>query len=278
MTTAAAKIQISVCWAFPADSPETSLPRLRAHGFEGVELWPDPLKKFGVERWGAALAATGLQCWQLCPYFDFVHGPGKIAASRKLLAEYLEYAGKLGCRRLRVFTGPPWGEGVVGAREASEAQWQAAIAELRSFCDLAGKQGVELCLECHEGSLMEDSVSALRLLGAVDRPNLTTNLQLPLVGEDWQASLRNLGPYTTHIHLHNWAREMADVSRAELTFLDAGIFDWRPVVGHIVHDCGRSLCLSIEHIGHHDPWEVARRDGPYLQQLRAAVLGSCSQV
>lgn len=269
-------IQLGFCWGFRDDTPASSLPRLRAHGFDGIELWPDPLKKFGPERWAAALQAGGMSCLQLCPYFNFVHGPEKIAASRLLLREYLEYARQLRCRRLRVFTGPPWGDGVIGARQASPAQWEAAITELRAYCDIAAGEGVELCLECHEGSLMEDSVSALRLLEAVDRPNLTTNLQLPLVNEPWQFSLQNLAPYTSHIHIHNWEKEMVDVSRAELTFLDAGIFDWQPVVWQIVQDCGRSLCLSVEHgehRGRHDLWETARRDGPYLQRLRRAILG-----
>ncbi len=271
-----AAIQIGFCWGFRDATPEEGLPRLRGHGFEGIELWPDPLKQFGVQRWAAALQEAGMRCFQLCPYFDFVHGPGKIEASRQMVREYLDFARVLDCHRLRVFTGPPWGEGVVGARAASEEQWQATITELRSFCDVAGKEGVELCLECHEGSLMEDSVSALRLLRAVDRLNLTTNLQLPLVGEDWRTSLNNLGPFTTHIHIHNWAKEMVDVSRAELTFLDAGIFDWLPVVRHIVKDCGRSVCLSVEHADHagrHEAWETARRDGPYLQRLRSSVTG-----
>lgn len=264
------KIQIGFCWGFGAASPEETLPKLRQHGFEGIELWPDPLQRFGVERWAQTLRESGLKCFQLCPYFNFVHGPSIVAASRQMLREYLDYAAVLGCRRLRVFTGPPWGEGVVGARDASAEQWQTAIAELQSYCDQAAVEGVELCLECHEGSLMEDSVAALRLLRAVARPNLTTNLQLPLVGEEWTVSLRNLAAYTTHIHIHNWEGEMVDVSRAQLTFLDAGIFDWRPVVREILNH-GRSLCLSVEHTDHagrHDPWETARRDGAYLQQLR----------
>ncbi len=55
--------------------------------------------------------------------------------------------------------------------------------------------GVELCLECHGGSLMEDSPSTERLLGLVDRRNLTVNLQFPLEGEPWDASART--PPTT---------------------------------------------------------------------------------
>ena len=51
---------------------------------------------------------------------------------------------------------------------------------------------------------MENSVSALRLLDAVDHPALTVNLQLPLLAEPWEDSVDRLGAYTTHIHIHNW--------------------------------------------------------------------------
>jgi sugar phosphate isomerase/epimerase len=264
-------IDLSICWGFGETTPEEGLPRLREYGFEGIELWPDLLGKFGTERWAAALRATGLTCFQLCPYFNFMEGEPKIEASRRMLEEFLQAAKAVGCRRLRVFTGPPWGQGVVGAHEATEQQWQDAILGLQEFCDRSAQQGVELCLECHEGSLMEDSPNALRLIRAVGRPNLTANLQLPLRNEDWQTSLQQMAPHTAHIHIHNWTQGLG---AGDLTFLGEGAFDWLPVVRHIAVGCGRRLCLSAEHINHggrHDPWETARRDGPALRALRERV-------
>ena len=264
-------IDLSICWSYPDTTPEIGLPRLRECGFEGVELWPDALKAFGAERWARALAGAGMRCFQLCPYFNFMEGEPKIEASRLMLDEFLTAARVVGSHRLRVFTGPPWGAGVVGAHEATEMQWQDAIRGLQEFCDRAAGDEVELCLECHEGSLMEDSPNALRLLHAVNRPNLTANLQLPLRNEDWRVSLQEMGRYTTHIHIHNWTRSLG---QGDLTFLGEGAFDWTPVVRHIAVACGQPLCLSVEHINHggrDDPWEVARRDGPFLQRLRARV-------
>ena len=184
-----------------------------------------------------------------------------------MLDEYLLAASKMNCQRLRVFTGPPWGEGVIGAQQASESQWAAAIHSLTEFCDVAAKQGVELCLECHDGSLMENSLAALRLLNAVNRKNLTTNLQLPLVDEEWKVSLDALAKYTTHIHIHNWVGEMG---KTPLTFIGSGTFDWTPVIRKVFAASGK-LCLSVEHVTHggrDDPWMVAERDGKYLNKLR----------
>lgn len=265
-------IDISICWAFPDSTPEAGLPRLHEYGFEGIELWPDRLHQWGVTRWAAALEASGMRCFQLCPYFDFVHGEAKIEESRRMLQEYLAAARALRCSRIRVFTGPPWGEGVVGAGDATPQQWQSAIHSLREFCAVAAEDGVELCLECHGGSLMENAPNALRLIEGVGQPNLTVNLQLPLLNEPWQESLHALAPYTTHIHIHNWERGLDD---GPLTFLAEGAFDWLPVVGHLV-SANRRVCLSVEHVDHngrHDPWETARYDGPFLQDLRRQCLG-----
>jgi len=94
------------------------------------------------------------------------------------------------------------------------------------------------------------------------------NLQLPFKGETWQRSVELLGVSTTHIHIHNWTSE-PEVS--PLTYLCEGSFDWRPVLRALAV-YGRRITLSIEHANHggrHDPWETARRDGPWLASLRA---------
>jgi sugar phosphate isomerase/epimerase len=262
-------ITLAFCWCFKDTEPQAGLARLRSFGFEGIELWPDYLNAFGASAWAQALEEAGMRCVKLCPYFNFMRGEESLATSRQMLVEYLAAAKALDCSRLRVFTGPPWGEGVVGGAQATSHQWQDAISGLREFCDRAAAQGVELCLECHEGSLMEDAPSALRLLHGVDRENLTVNLQLPLLNEPWTKSLELLGDRTTHIHIHNWTGGLGE---GDLTFLDAGKFDWRPVLEDLCVKRQRPLCLSVEHADHHgrdDAWESARRDGAYLNKLRA---------
>lgn len=267
-------IDLSFGWVFKDVEPEPGLVRLKSYGFEGIELWPNFLKQHGATAWSRALSSTGMTCFQLCPYFNFMGGETTMAASRDILSEFLEAAQELGCKRLRVFTGPPWGEGIIGAHEATSRQWEDATAGLQEFCDRALPHGVELCLECHKGSLMEDGPSALRLIKGVNRKNLTVNLQIPLVNEAWETSVRLLAPYTTHIHIHNWTKALG---QGDLTFLDAGVFDWRPVVYRLCVEEKRHVCLSVEHPAHtgqDDPWETARRDGPFLQKLREKIKAS----
>jgi sugar phosphate isomerase/epimerase len=268
--TATGRIDLGFCLTGDEVEPELVADRLHAAGFDGVELWPGPLKTYGVDRWDEALRARGLRALQLCPYFDFMRGEQSLTKTRAAAERWIDRAKALGCNKLRTFTGPPWGEGVVSATEATDQQWADTIRGLRELCDLAGP-GIELCLECHEGGLAEDSTSALRLLAGVDRPNLTTNLQLPLVGEAWEVSLDGLAPFTTHAHVHGYLGEPG----GPMTWLSdpANVFDWAPVVERVAVDRGRDLCLSVEHADHgrgDDIWDTVARDGPFLNRLRAA--------
>jgi len=262
-------IDLSICWQFgESTTPHVGLRRLASYGYEGIELWPDSLAAHPIGEWKDALAETGLRIFQLCPYFNFMEGQPKIDASRRILDEHLTIARETGCKRIRVFTGPPWGDGVVFAKDATGQQWADAIHGLTEFCDIASTDGVELCLECHEGSLMEDSPNTLRLIGAVDRPNLTVNLQIPFYAETWEYSVEQLGRHTTHLHIHNWTKGFGE---GDITFLDSGAFDWQPVIDTLVKKYKRHVTLSLEHITHaskDDPWETAARDIHALTRIR----------
>jgi sugar phosphate isomerase/epimerase len=266
-------IVLGFCWCFPADvTPAAGLALLRDAGYEAIELWPDALHRFGPAAWRRALDDAGMTCAQLCPYLDVVHGPVTTEMSRAVLRDALAAAAILSCSKIRTFTGPPWGPWMVGARDATPTQWTEAAAGMRALADLAAAAGVELCLECHEGSLMEDAPSTLRLLAAVDRSNLTVNLQLPLRDEPWQTSVAALGGRCTHVHIHNWRDGFG---RGDWVRLSDGAGDWTAPLRAIRGANGNApLCVSLEHANHdgRDPAQTARQDGPWLHALRDRVL------
>lgn len=266
------RVDLGICWGVPDKPVEEGLETLKKVGFDGIELWPVELWRHGAQAWANALNSAGLRCFQLCPYFNFVSGEKAIADSYKQLEQFVGAARILKCGRLRVFTGPPWGEGVVGSREATPSQWESAISHLQKFCDIANLDGIELCLECHDGSLMDDSNGALRLLQGVARKNLSINLQLPFVGEAWHVSVDRLAAYTRHIHIHNWTESLGV---GNITFLDAGRFNWFPVLERLEERGCESVCLSVEHITHDgrdSAMDTARRDGPFLTLMRERFL------
>jgi sugar phosphate isomerase/epimerase len=271
------RITLAACWSGQHNAlpPEEGLPRIRDAGFTAIEIWSQDLRRWGVPRWKAALVSSDLGCAQLCPYLDVVHGPSAIEMGRWVLEAMLAAGSELGCRRIRVFTGPPWGRWTVGPAQADEQRWREAADGLAEYCDTAGP-GTELCLECHDGSLMQDAASARRLIDLVARPNLTVNLQLPFAGEDPLASAEALAPWTTHVHIHAYEQGWS----GPLTWLSSASTNWEGPLRTLLRLGGRDLCLSVEHPDHgsgHDAWETLRRDGPWLHGLSLRLLSSTAR-
>jgi len=257
---------LGFCYPVEWDTRELSsrLERLKALGYDGVEFWEKDIKELGVSRLAQTLAEVGIRCAQICPYFDFVHSQKAWDNTMRIAEEYITAAIQLGKPLVRVFTG-----GNVGPTNATPAQWDAAISGLQRICDMAVPEGIRLALECHSGSLMEDSPSTLRLLQGVCRPNLGVNLQLPLKGgqEPVDISIEQLGPYTWHTHAHNYTALVG----GEFRLLGQGVLDYHSILSRLL-GCGFRGYVSIEHPSHEgtrDPWEIARLEADYLAALRS---------
>lgn len=237
--------------------------RLKGMGYDGIELWSVNLEKLDIDWLADVFAESGLACAQICPYFDFVHGQEKWDETMRIAERYLDWARRLGKPLVRVFTGPG-----VGPSDATPEQWEATFAGLRRICDMAAPDGIRLAMECHGGSLMEDSPSTLRLIEGVGRDNLGVNLQLPLKNghESVDTSIEQLGRYTWHMHAHNYT----NVLEWELRTLGDGVLDYHSLLTRLIGH-GFSGYVSIEHAHHEgkrDPWEVAGIEGAYLTGLR----------
>jgi sugar phosphate isomerase/epimerase len=259
---------IGFCWSWDAMELDSRLRRLAAMGYDGVEFWDATLVQLDIDRLADSLRAAGIAAAQLCPYFNFVDGQSLWDESMRLAERYIAWSVKLDRPLLRVFTGMPWGDKTVGPDKATPQQWEAAIRGLQRICDMAAPHGVRFALECHTGSLMEDSPSTLRLIGGVARPNLGVNLQIPLKSglESIQTSIEELGRYTWHMHAHN----MTALVGGELMPLGEGVIDY-PSVLRDLRERGFDGYVSIEHAtynGKRDPWIVGEHEAGYLRALR----------
>ena len=272
LTAEAEMFRIGFCNAWEASEARESFPRLKTLGYEGVEIWQQTLEALPFEEWEEIFAESGIACAQLCPYFNFVDGAELWESSLLLAERYIDYSRRLGAPLIRVFTGIPWGTNTVGPDRATPQQWEAAISGLQHICDMALPHGVRFALECHTGSLMEDSPNTLRLLEGVDRPNLGVNLQLPLKDgrEPITQSIEQLGRYTWHMHAHNYRsiRNLGDMCP-----LEQGVMDYVDILTRL-SACGFAGYVSIEHPNHNgtrDPWEIAAIEAEYLQRLRRSL-------
>jgi sugar phosphate isomerase/epimerase len=256
--------KLGFCYPMDWETSELyeQLSRLKALGYDGVEIWNQNLEPIDLPRLADWLREIGIACAQICPYFDFVHGQEKWDETMRTAETYIERSRLLGNPLVRVFTG-----GGVGPDNATEEQWNAAIAGLQRICDMAAPD-VRLCLECHTGSLMEDVPNTLRLLRGVDRPNLGVNLQLPLKSghEPVDYSLEHLGRHTWHMHAHNYTAIIGGEQRP----LGEGVLDYQEILTRLIAQ-GFDGYISIEHANHEgkrDPWEIAAIEARYLTDLR----------
>lgn len=243
------------------DTPlEDALHILAQLGYDGVEFWDKQLRVCDLDELRGVMDSVGLECAQVCPYFDFTGDDEQWENSIRLAEEYVEIATKLGARLIRTFTG------TVSPKDATSANWSAAVRGLREICELGSEQGIAFALEMHSGHLAETSEGAVRLLEQVGASNLGVNLQLPVVGEDLWESVQALAPYTIHVHAHNWD---SLTGTRDLTFLGSGMFDFDRFAQYL-HSKGYSGYISIEHATHygrHTWQETAAHEIVYLKDL-----------
>ena len=261
--------KIGICYpmGWNIEALREQLIALKEMGYEGLELWAADLEKLDIARTADLFQEVGMSCAQICPYFDFVNGQEAWDKTMRIAEQYVAWSVQLGKPLVRVFTGSG-----VGPSNATEVQWDAAIRGLQSVCDMGAVEGVRFALECHGGSLMEDTPNTLRLLKGVARPNLGVNLQLPLKDghEPIDVSINELGPYTWHAHSHNYTQ----LIKGELLPLGEGVLDYEDILPRLMA-FGFDGYISIEHASHEgkrDPWEIAAIEGKYLTVLRNKLL------
>lgn len=235
-------------------------------GYDGIEIWSQAFDAVGLE--GVRQIVANLRCEvaSINPYFDFTTSTETFDRSLEIARTYVHYAEALGCRRIRTWASARGA--FASGDEAEESAWEAAIRGIRAVCDIAAPAGLSCVLEVHygDGQLFDSSENALRILRAVDRPNCTLNLQPPLRNEDPLESARNLGPYVTHLHAHNWSGRWGN-----FTYLGEGDVDFSAFLS-ILRSHGFDGYISLEHTSR-DPEGIARHEIVYLRSLIAKIEG-----
>lgn len=251
-------MKISLCTnVFPLEQIPQACVRLKAMGYDGVELWHQFLVSRPLEQIRREILGLGLSVTQLCPYFNVTGTREELQDSYRLAEEYVRMADALQCPNIRVFTGN------VSAAAATEEQYAQGVEGLRNICAAGGQNFV---LETHPGSLMETPEQTLRLIRDVGADNLRVNLQVPMAASDHDpyTCAELLGPYVVHLHAHNWRG-----SKEHLTCLGDGDYDFERFL-RILRRYGFDGAVSIEHANHlrgEDPFQVAATEAVYLRQV-----------
>jgi sugar phosphate isomerase/epimerase len=145
--------------------------------------------KQGVCFSGAAIGASTVEA-----------DAGKRAQVLEEIKKWVDVAESLGAPHLRVFAGklPP------GATVQQAIDW--TVDTLKAACEYAGKKGITLGMEDHEG-ITQNADACLEIVHRVDSPFFGINLDItnfiPTAKADAYAQIEATVPYATHSHIRD---------------------------------------------------------------------------
>ncbi|MGH3646042.1 MAG: sugar phosphate isomerase/epimerase family protein [Micromonosporaceae bacterium] len=160
----------------------------------GGDVHAPPSDPVRLEQVRQATLAHGLTVASYGSYFRA--GPHGSAEFRPVLAA----AVALGAPRIRIWAGN------LGTDQVDDTGARAVVARTRDAAALAAEHGVELGYEFHRNTLTDSVDATLRLLDAVDAPNVTTYWQPPVgvPAEDAVAGLARLRGRVCALHVFSW--------------------------------------------------------------------------
>ena len=127
------------------------------------------------------------------------------------LQKYIDAAKILGTDILRLWCGTK------GSLEYTQEEENVLFTICREAAAVAEKNGVTLCMECHNGTYTDTKESAIKLIKEVSSPAFRMYWQPNQFtsAEENKRYARLLSPFTKHIHVFNWtARERFPLGEA----------------------------------------------------------------
>lgn len=181
--------------SFRSHTPEEILGAMKKCGLTCIEWGSDvhcpPEKATDI---AALQKAYGITCCSYGTYFRLGVTP------MEELQKYIDAAKVLGTTVLRLWCGDKNGE------DYTEDEKTELFTQCKAAAALAEKNGVTLCMECHNQTYTNIRAAALELMQSVDSKAFRMYWQPNQYrSEDVNISYAKLlAPYTTHIHVFNW--------------------------------------------------------------------------
>jgi len=287
---------------YPYDGPPFMFPakevrpgwlrRIKAHGFDGIEVGLDAVGPEVDERRATALrqelADAGVPCVAVRGGGSLAH-PRLLAASRKRLEQTIRLAAWLGAGVANNgLTTPPsapngpgarnWGESTSqgSSRTATEAEYERTAEALRSAAAIAGDVGVDISIEVHQHSIVDNSWAALHLLDLVDRPNVGINPDLGNIywtydepEEASEKAIVALAPRAKYWHCKNLMRlniPQLQYSVMQRVALPDGDIDYRFAIS-AMHAAGYQGYLAVEGLQLGDQLTADGKSAAYVRAI-----------
>ena len=282
----------------PGDLRRKYFATVKALGFEGIELGLDALDAAtisdeGVGQLRAELEEERLPCVAL-------RGGGSLVdsrvdtASKKDLEKAVDIAGQLGATLVNVVliappsdpSGPGTGYGETvsqgSSRQARGDDYERTARALASIAALAAERGVELSIELHQRTIVDNSRSLLRLLDLIDRPNVGANADAANTywayeeaEESFEDAIVALAPRANYWHCKNLTRiHIPELRRAIYTRVPIpnGDLDYRFAMAAMLA-AGYDRYIAIEGLRVGDQLSGDARSLKELKSLYEQLLG-----
>lgn len=183
-------------------------------GIEGIELWMGHIERFQEEqgpldKLAETLRKYGFEVPAISGYTTF---SGGFSGEKDLKQEYksmnrlLDVARQLKCPLIRSFVGH------VSSRRASPEQWGQIVRDMKNVMRMADQYEVNIAVEVHYDTFIDNTESVLLLLEQVNHPRLKlvfdgANLNVERI--DQMEALPVLYPLVEHVHIknYNWDHE-----------------------------------------------------------------------
>ena len=275
----------------PPNLREAYLSKVRSLGFEGFDLSLESLGGIdasarAVKRLRRELEELGLPCVAFrCK--GSVSDDWDAEENRALLRKSVRAAGWLGAGILnmnvigRVLPGKQGdlhGKTVTqgSSRTATEADFAITARRLARVADLAADSSVDLAVEVHNSSIVDNSWSALRMLELIDRPNVSLNPDIKNIHWAYDEPEKSSEDAILAMARHAIYWHCKNITRIPLpkkgytvfvrNALPDGDIDYRFAVAAML-DAGYDGYLAIEGNIHGDQLDVDGRSPAYARSL-----------
>ena len=266
------------------------LTRSKAMGFDGLELGAgNGTADTDIAAARAEIEDAGLPCLAVRGGGGFTH-PRTYQSSKDALRNAIVYASKIGATVVNSVLGTPprdpsgaglkWGEKSCqgSSRGATHEDFERTAAALFEASRVAADVGVDISIEVHQHSIVDNSWSALRLMELLDQPNVGINPDLGNVlwtydvpEESCEDAIVALAPHTKYWHCKNLYRvNVPEVRRSVFLQvpLPEGEIDYRFALSAL-RGAGYDGHVAIEGIRLGDQFARDRASAEYMRSLLA---------
>ena len=286
------------CASYPYNGPglptdasdrQQFLAKVKEIGFDGIELPAMNLADAAVDTLRAELEDAGVPCVAIRGGGGAAH-PRVAAANKKRMEDAVRFAAKVGASVVNsTVTTPPREPGKKGtyrgesvsqgsSRYASEADYERTASAVTDVANIAEALGVGISIEVHQNSIVDNSWSALHLLGLIDAPNVGINPDLgniywtyDIPEESCEDAIVALAPHVNYWHCKSLYRvHIPDLETAIYVQapLPDGEIDYRFAIAALL-DADYDGYLAIEGVRYGDGFHQDGRSVAYVKSVLA---------